>query len=82
MGNIEKIQGDAILQLFKKVQQEKIPLKVKLTNGDFEQHRMRLFSLPINWPKPLGARCIFFTPLISVPFIPERSWSRMRLKTR
>jgi c-di-GMP-binding flagellar brake protein YcgR len=36
MGNIEKIEGDAILQLFKKLQQEKIPLKVKLTNGDFE----------------------------------------------
>jgi len=36
MGNIEKIQGDAILQLFKKLQQEKIPLKVKLTKGDFE----------------------------------------------
>jgi c-di-GMP-binding flagellar brake protein YcgR len=36
MSNIEKIQGDAILQLFKELQMEKIPLKVQLANGDYE----------------------------------------------
>jgi len=36
MANIEKIQGNAILQLLKELQKEKIPLKVKLTNGDYE----------------------------------------------
>jgi len=36
MANIEKIQGDAILQLFKELQQEKIPLQVKLTDGGYE----------------------------------------------
>lgn len=36
MENIEKIQGDAILQLFKELQLKKIPLKVTLTNGDYE----------------------------------------------
>ena len=36
MANIEKIQGDAILQLFKELQQDKIPLKVTLTNGGYE----------------------------------------------
>jgi c-di-GMP-binding flagellar brake protein YcgR len=36
MANIEKIQGDAILQLFKELQREKIPLKVRLTNGTYE----------------------------------------------
>jgi c-di-GMP-binding flagellar brake protein YcgR len=36
MDNIEKIQGDAILQLFKELQHKKIPLQVKLTNGDYE----------------------------------------------
>ena len=36
MANIEKIQGDAILQLFKELQKEKIPLKVQLANGDYE----------------------------------------------
>ncbi len=36
MANIEKIQGDAILQLFKELQQDKIPLQIKLTNGDYE----------------------------------------------
>jgi c-di-GMP-binding flagellar brake protein YcgR len=36
MENIEKIQGDAILQLFKELQHKKIPLQVKLTNGDYE----------------------------------------------
>lgn len=36
MRNIEKIQGDAILRLFNKLQQEKIPLQVKLTNGSYE----------------------------------------------
>jgi len=36
MRNIEKIQGDAILRLFKKLQQEKIPLQVKLTNDGYE----------------------------------------------
>ena len=41
MANIEKIQGDAILQLFKELQKEKIPLEVKLTNGDYE-HLSRL----------------------------------------
>jgi c-di-GMP-binding flagellar brake protein YcgR len=41
MRNIERIQGDAILQLFKKLQQEKIPLKVKLANGGCE-HLSRL----------------------------------------
>jgi len=34
--NIENIQGDAILQLFKELQQKKVPLKVMLTNGDYE----------------------------------------------
>ena len=33
MANIEIFQGDAILQLFKELQQEKIPLQVKLTDG-------------------------------------------------
>ena len=36
MENFEKIQGDAILQLFKELQQKKVPLKVMLTNGDYE----------------------------------------------
>jgi c-di-GMP-binding flagellar brake protein YcgR len=36
MENIENIQGDAILQLFKELQHKKIPLQVKLTNGDYE----------------------------------------------
>ena len=36
MANIEKIQGDAILRLFKELQKEKIPLKVQLANGDYE----------------------------------------------
>lgn len=36
MANIEKIQGDAILQLFKELQQDKIPLQVKLTHGGYE----------------------------------------------
>ena len=36
MENMEIIQGDAILQLLKELQQEKTPLKVKLTNGDYE----------------------------------------------
>lgn len=36
MKNIENIQGDAILQLFKELQHKKIPLQVKLTNGDYE----------------------------------------------
>ena len=36
MENIEKIQGDAILQLFKELQQKKIPLNVKLTDGNYE----------------------------------------------
>jgi c-di-GMP-binding flagellar brake protein YcgR len=36
MENIEKIQGDAILQLFNELQQKKIPLQVKLINGDYE----------------------------------------------
>jgi c-di-GMP-binding flagellar brake protein YcgR len=36
MANIEKIQGDAILQLFKELQQDKIPLHIKLTNGAYE----------------------------------------------
>ena len=36
MDNIEKIQGDAISQLFKELQQKKIPLQVKLENGDYE----------------------------------------------
>jgi c-di-GMP-binding flagellar brake protein YcgR len=36
MENIEKIQGDAILQLFKELQQKKIPLQVKLANGDYK----------------------------------------------
>ena len=36
MVNIEKIQGEAILQLFKELHKEKIPLKVKLINGEYE----------------------------------------------
>ena len=36
MANIEKIQGDAILQLFKELKKDKTPLKVKLVNGDYE----------------------------------------------
>ena len=36
MENTERIQGDAILQLFKELQQQKIPLHVKLTDGDYE----------------------------------------------
>jgi c-di-GMP-binding flagellar brake protein YcgR len=36
MANIEKIQGDAILQLFKGLQQDKIPLQIKLPYGDYE----------------------------------------------
>lgn len=36
MANIEKIQGNDILQLLKELQKEKIPLEVKLTNGDYE----------------------------------------------
>jgi len=36
MANIEKIEGEAILQLFKELQQEKIPLQVKLTQGGYE----------------------------------------------
>jgi c-di-GMP-binding flagellar brake protein YcgR len=36
MKNIENIQGDAILQLFKELQHKKIPFQVKLTNGDYE----------------------------------------------
>ena len=36
MANIEIIQGDAILQLFNELQQEKIPLQVKLTGGGYE----------------------------------------------
>ncbi len=41
MANIEKIQGDAILQLFKELLQEKMPLRVKLANGGFE-HQSQL----------------------------------------
>mgnify|MGYP001813756529 FL=1 len=36
MANFERIQGDAILQLFKELQQEKTPLQVKLTGGGYE----------------------------------------------
>ncbi len=36
MANIEIIQGDAILQLFNELQQEKIPLRVWLTGGGYE----------------------------------------------
>ena len=36
MENTELIQGDAVLQLFKDLQQKKTPLKVKLANGDYE----------------------------------------------
>lgn len=36
MENIEEIRGDAILPLFQELQQKKIPLKVKLTSGDYE----------------------------------------------
>lgn len=36
MANIEKIEGDAILQLFKELQQEKIPMQVKLTPGGYQ----------------------------------------------
>jgi len=36
MVNIEKIQGDDISQLFKELQQDKIPLQINLTNGDYE----------------------------------------------
>ena len=36
MVNVENIQGDAILQLFKELQQDKIPIQIKLTNGDCE----------------------------------------------
>ena len=36
MANLEKIQGDGILQLFKKLQQDKIPLQIKLTNGEYK----------------------------------------------
>ena len=36
MENVELIQGDAVLQLFKELQQKKTPLQVKLTNGDYE----------------------------------------------
>ena len=36
MANIEKIQGEAILQLFKELLKEKVPLKAKLINGDYE----------------------------------------------
>ena len=41
MANIEKIQGEAILQLFRDLQKDKVPLKVKLINGDYE-HLSRL----------------------------------------
>ena len=36
MANFEEIQGDAILRLFKELQQDKIPLQVKLTDGGYE----------------------------------------------
>ena len=36
MANIEKLQGGSILQLFKELQQDKIPLQINLTNGDYE----------------------------------------------
>ena len=36
MANLEKIQGDGILQLFKKLQQDKIPLQIKLTNSEYK----------------------------------------------
>ena len=36
MENVELIQGDAVLQLFKELQQKITPLQVKLTNGDYE----------------------------------------------
>ena len=36
MENIELIQGEAVLQLFKELQQRKTPLQVKLTNGSYE----------------------------------------------
>ena len=34
MENMELIQGDAVLQLFKELQHKKTPLRVKLANGD------------------------------------------------
>jgi c-di-GMP-binding flagellar brake protein YcgR len=36
MENMELIQGDAVLRLFKELQQKKTPLRVKLANGDCE----------------------------------------------
>jgi c-di-GMP-binding flagellar brake protein YcgR len=36
MSKIEKIRGDAITVLFKELQQDRIPLRVGLMNGDYE----------------------------------------------
>lgn len=36
MENIELIEGDAVLQLFKELQQKRTPLRVKLTDSDYE----------------------------------------------
>ena len=35
--NIDKIQGSAVLKLFKKLQQDGIPLKMQLINGEYER---------------------------------------------
>ena len=35
MANIEKIQGSAVLELFKELQQDGIPLKMQLMNGEY-----------------------------------------------
>ena len=37
MANVEKIQGNAILTLFKELRQDGIPLKMKLINGEYER---------------------------------------------
>ncbi len=37
MANIEKIQGSAVLKLFKELQQDGIPLKMQLINSEYEQ---------------------------------------------
>ncbi len=36
MANIEKIQGSAVLKLFKELQQDGIPLKMQLINSEYE----------------------------------------------
>ena len=40
MEKIEKVQGDAILKLFKELHEDDIPLTVSLTKGNYKRTRV------------------------------------------